>query len=307
MTTSTEKYGIREIGHRIFCLRGTQVMIDRDIAQLYEVETRVLNQAVKRNSDRFPEKFRFQLSSEEIEDLQSQIVTSNSRSQIVTLKTFGTEQGRNIKYMPYAFTEQGVAMLSAVLKSPTAVQISLQIMDAFVKMRRILSGYEGLLRRMDRLEFRQSEHDQKFENVFNALEAGLVLPKQGVYFDGQTFDAYHFAANLIRSAKICIRLIDNFVDDSVLLLLSKRKSGVSATLYCKNQSQNLKQDLKKYNEQYAAIELKHFDKSHDRFLIIDDKQVYHIGASLKDLGKKWFAFTLISVDAVTIIEKIKSL
>jgi phage regulator Rha-like protein len=306
-----------KIQNLICTIRNKQIMLDKDLAEMYQVETRVLNQAVKRNIDRFPEHFRFQLTAEETEKLvttsdrfgflSSQQVASGSRSQNVTLNKSGSKRGQNIKYLPFVFTEQGVAMLSAVLRSETAVKVSIQIMDAFVEMRKILSGHEGLLQRMDRFELKQADHDQKFDEVFKALEAGSGVPKQGIYFEGQTFDAFNFASGLIRSAKISIRLIDNYVDDAVLVMLAKRKEGVSATLYSKNASKVLLLDLKKHNEQYPAIELKHFDKSHDRFLIIDDKRVYHIGASLKDLGKKWFAFTELNIEAVTIIEKIKCL
>ena len=163
----------KQIENRIFSIRGNQVMIDRDLADIYQVETRVLNQAVKRNIDRFPEKFRFQLSLDEVEDLKSQIMTSTSRSQIVTLNPSGTKQGSNIKYLPYAFTEQGVAMLSAVLRSEIAVQVSIQIMDAFVEMRKIIGGHIGLLQKMERIEHRQIETDHKFEQVFKAYEQCL--------------------------------------------------------------------------------------------------------------------------------------
>jgi len=220
----------KQIENRIFTIRGKQVMIDRDLAEIYQVETRVLNQAVKRNIERFPEKFRFQLSIDEVDDLKSQIVTSSSRSQIVTLNQSDTQQGGNIKYLPYAFTEQGVAMLSAVLRSDIAVQVSIQIMDAFVEMRKLIANHSGLLQRMDRVEHRQIETDQKFEQVFKALEGKDAIPDQG-YF-----------------------------------------------------------------------ELKAFSQSHDRFLIIDGKEVYHLGASLKDLGKKWFAFSKMEARSVSIIE-----
>jgi phage regulator Rha-like protein len=283
-------------------------MVDRDLAEMYGVETRMLNQAVKRNIDRFPEHFRFQLSESEFENLTSQSVTSNEgsqnlRSQIVTSSA---EHGGR-RYFPFVFTEQGVAMLSAVLRSETAIKVSIQIMDAFVSMRKLLSSHDGLLQRMERFELKQADHDQKFEKVFKALESGSGLPKQGIYFDGQTFDAFNFASELIRSAKTSIRLIDNYVDDTVLMMLAKRKKNVFATLYCKNVSKSLLLDLKKHNEQYPIIEIKAFDRSHDRFLILDDEKVYHIGASLKDLGKKWFAFTELSKEAVTIIKKINSL
>lgn len=209
--------------------------------------------------------------------------------------------------MPYAFTEQGVSMLSAVLRSSTAIRVSLQIMDAFVEMRHTINTHAHLLGRVDRFELKLNDHDQKFEKVFKALESGSALPKQGIYFDGQTFDAFTFTADLIRSATKSIQLIDNYVDDTVLLMLSKRSKNISATIFTKNTSEALLLDLKKHNEQYAIITLKKFDKAHDRFLIIDDEKVYHIGASLKDLGKKWFAYTQLSKDAVTVIDKIKQI
>lgn len=293
MSEKIQAHTLQEIETRIYMLRGIQVMLDTHLAEFYDVKPIRLREQVKRNLARFPSNFMFQLTDEEVENMVSQ-------NAIPSRQHLGGA-------LPYVFTEQGVAMLSAVLRSETAIKVSIQIMNAFVEMRKILVNHQGLLQRMDRFELKQAEHEQKFEKVFSALEAGAGVPKQGIYFDGQTFDAYHFAAKLVRSAKTSIRLVDNYVDDSVLLLLTKREKGVSATLYCKNPSKSLLQDLKKHNEQYPSIELKHFDKSHDRFLIIDDQQVYHIGASLKDLGKKWFAFTELNVEAVTVIAKIKSL
>lgn len=307
MSKELEKYTIQEIESQIFTIRGAQVMIDKDLADMYQVETRVLNQAVKRNMDRFPDKFRFQLTEEEIEDLKSQVATSNSRSQIVTLNRSGTKQGQNIKYLPYAFTEQGVAMLSAVLRSDVAVKVSVQIMDAFVEMRKLLFNHQGLLQRMDRFELKQADHDSKFEKIFTALESADGLPKQGVFFNGQTFDAYSFTSDLIRSAKKSLELIDNYIDDTVLTLLNKRNTSVSATIYTKAISKQLKLDISKHNTQYPEIKVKVFNDAHDRFLIIDEKKVYHIGASIKDLGKKWFAFTELQIDALTIISKIKTI
>lgn len=307
MSEQLSEYSLQEIENKIFTIRGLQVMVDRDLADMYQVETRVLNQAVKRNIDRFPEKFRFQLTVEEMEDLKSQIVTSNSRSQIVTLNKSGTKQGQNIKYLPYAFTEQGVAMLSAVLRSEIAVKISVQIMDAFVEMRKMIGSHTSLLQRMDRFELKQVDNDKKFEEVFKALESKDQLPEQGVFFNGQTFDAYAFISDLIRSAKDTIQLIDNYVDDSVLTHLDKRDEGVTATIYTKTISKQLKLDLKKHNSQYPEIKVKPFNEAHDRFLIIDEETVYHIGASLKDLGKKWFAFSKMDKESLTIIEKLKTI
>ena len=205
---------------------------------------------------------------------------------------------------PYAFTEHGIAMLASVLKTPIAVETSLKILRTFVDMRKLIGSHASLLQRMDRFELKQVEQDQRFEQVFKALEGGREMMKQGIFFDGQTFDAYTFAADLIRSAKKSIQLIDNYVDDSVLVLLTKRMEGVSATIYSKTISKILEQDIKKHNDQYEPIELKIFSKAHDRFLIIDGNIIYHIGASLKDLGKKWFAFSRIEKDAVAILERI---
>lgn len=292
-----------QIESLIFSIRGTQVMIDRDLAEIYQVETRVLNQAVKRNINRFPERFRFQLNHEEIEELKSQILRSNSRSQIVTLNQIGTQQGGNIKYQPYAFTEQGIAMLATVLRSDVAVQISIQIMDAFVEMRKFIINYGGLLQRMEGIERKQIETYQKFEQVFKALESRDELPTQGIFFDSQIFDAYAFVSSIIKKAKKEIILIDNYIDESTLTHLSKKGNQVSVIFYTKNISKQLALDIKKANEQYGNFAIQNFEKSHDRFLIIDNTTVYHLGASLKDLGKKWFAFTKMDAESVESILK----
>jgi phage regulator Rha-like protein len=295
------------IQNRIFTIRTLQIMIDRDLADLYGVETKVLNQAVKRNIERFPESFRFQLTEEEGENLRSQIAISNDslRSQIVTLKS---QRGKHRKYLPYAFTEQGVAMLSAVLRSETAVRVSIQIMQAFVDMRKFLLGNAQVFQRLDRIETRQlqyqNETEKNFEQVFDALQSKDLKPKQGIFYDGQIFDAYTLVADIIRSAEKSIILIDNYIDDSVLKLFTKRKSGVTTVIYTQKISAVLTQDLKKHNSQYEPITAKKLKKSHDRFLIIDGITVYHIGASLKDLGNKWFAFSKIEIDAKEMIGKL---
>lgn len=286
----------KHIENRIFSIRGEQVMIDRDLAEMYQVETRVLNQAVKRNIERFPEAFRFQLSEEETRELViasdrfghlgSQ--TASSRSQSVTLNT---KRGANIKYLPFAFTEQGVAMLSAVLRSEIAVKVSIQIISAFVEMRKLIASHGGLLQRMGGMERKMVETDQRFEQIFKALESKDVIPHQGVFFDGQVFDAYELASRLVRSAEQSIVLIDNYMDESTLTHLAKKKKGVKTVLLTKNITRQLELDVRKANEQYGHFEAKPFTQSHDRFLIIDGKEVYHLGASFKDLGKKWFAFS----------------
>ena len=297
---------------KIYTIRGFQVMLDSDLAELYGVEAKRLNEQVKRNSDRFPQNFMFQLTEDEYQilrfqngtssgddSLRSQTATSSLVSQNVTPNQHG---GR--RYLPYVFTEQGVAMLSAVLRSQTAVRMSIHIINAFVEMRRFISNNTLIFQRLDSLEQKQSKTDKKVEAILNAIEDKSIKPKQGIFYDGQVYDAYVFVSDLIKSAKESIILIDNYVDDTVLTLLSKREAKVKATIYSKNITKQLDLDLEKYNAQYPKIDLKKFDSSHDRFLIIDAKEVYHIGASLKDLGKKWFAFSKFDISALGILERL---
>ena len=279
----------KHIESQIFTIRGLQVMIDRDLAEMYQVETKVLNQAVKRNSERFPIQFRFQL-------------TENEKTELVTI----CDRFDSLKHSssnPNVFTEQGVAMLSAVLRSKIAVQISIQIINAFVEMRKFIANHYGLLQRMDGIERKQLETDQKFEQVFKALESKNAIPNQGVFFDGQVFDAYELASKIIRSAKTSIVLIDNYIDESTLTHLSKKTKAVMVLLLTKTMSNQLTLDVKKANEQYGNFEIGVFASSHDRFIIIDNTDVYHLGASLKDLGKKWFAFSKMDKSSVSNIIK----
>jgi len=280
-----------EIENKIFTIRGVQVMLDRDLAELYQVETRVLNQAVKRNIERFPKYYYFQLTNTEFETWKSQIVISK-------------EDQKGLRKTPFAFTEQGVSMLSAVLKSKTAINISIAIIDAFVVMRKFTASNSTLFQRLNNVELKQLESDQKFEQLFKALESKSLAPDKGVFFDGQIFDAYVFIADIIKSAKSSIILIDNYIDETVLTLLSKRNSNVKATIYTKQISSQLQLDLQKHNAQYPPIEIKTFADSHDRFLLIDKTELYHIGASLKDLGKKWFAFSKMDSFVKSILEKV---
>ncbi|MDY0189240.1 MAG: ORF6N domain-containing protein [Desulfuromonas sp.] len=286
--------GAENIQSMIFTVRGEQVMVDRDLADVYTVETKVLNQAVKRNIERFPQEFRFQLSDTE----KNELVTNCDR--FSPLKHSTTN--------PYVFTEQGVAMLSAVLRSDTAIKVSIDIINAFVTMRRVISANGVLLQRLDLLEKRQVAHeistDNRFEKVFDALEQHNPTPSQGVFFNGQIFDAYVFINDLLRQAKKSIVLIDNYVDDRVLQQLDKRTKNVRAVILTKTISKQLAQDLKKHNAQYPPITIKPFAHSHDRFLLIDD-DVYHIGASLKDLGKKWFAFSKMDKAGLTVVTKVE--
>ena len=280
------------IKSKIYHIRGVNVMIDRDLASLYGVETKVLNQAVKRNIDRFPQDLMFVLSDEEFDNLRSQIVTSS----------WG---GR--RYRPRVFTEQGVYMLATVLKSKTAVEVTLAIMRTFTKMKNFLEQNNSLLQKIEQIEKRQTLYeyktDEKINKIFKLLNSDSSKPKQGIFFNGEIFDAYVFINSLIKSSKKSIKLIDNYIDETVLTLFIQNQN-VDVSIYT-TISKKLTLDVKKYNAQYKPITIKEFKKSHDRFLIIDDTEVYHIGASLKDLGKKWFAFSKMSIDSIKILEKLK--
>jgi len=301
----TEIIKNRDIENRIFTIRGKPVMLDSDLSELYQVETRVLNQAVKRNIERFPKEFMFQLTKDEYEQIKSLKISeqgSSLTSQNVTLKS---KRGKHRKYLPYAFTEHGVAMLSAVLKSEIAVKVSIQIIKAFVEMKKFLVQNAAIFQRLDRLELKQLETEEQVSHILKALEDKKIKQSQGIFFNGQIFDAYNFVSELIRSSKRSIILIDNYIDDTVLVLFAKRKKNVKVTIYTKKISKQLNLDLKKFNEQYEPIEIIEFSDSHDRFLIIDEKEIYHFGASLKDLGKKWFAFSKFDNTALEILNKLK--
>ncbi len=278
-------------------VRGMQVMVDRDLAILYGVETKRLNEQVRRNIERFPERFRFQLTKEETDELVANCDRLNSL--------------KHSSVMPYVFTEQGISMLSTVLHSQTAIAVSIKIMDAFVSMRRFIATNAQLFQRLETIEYHQLEMkqhqevtDKRIDEVFRRLDANIP-PIQGIFYDGQVFDAYRFVSDLMRKAKRSIVLIDNYVDDTVLTLLDKRGNGVTATIYTQRISNQFQLDVDRHNAQYSSIEIKQFNKAHDRFLLIDD-EVYHIGASIKDLGKKWFGFTLMrDITATELINKIK--
>ena len=289
---------LKNIQNQIYTIRGLQVIIDRDLASLYGVETRVLNQAVKRNEKRFPKEFMFPLTKQDIENWKSQIVISN-------------KEIMGLRKPPKAFTEAGVSMLSAVLKSETAINVSIQIINAFVEMRNFLFNNATVFHRLESVELKLLAHqiktDEKFEQIFKAMEDKSITPKQGLFYNGQVFDAYSLIADIIRTAKNSIILIDNYVDDTVLKLFTKRKKKVSITIYTKTISKVLKQDLEKYNSQYEPIEIDILTTSHDRFLVIDEKTIYHFGASLKDMGKKWFAFSKMNIQTVEMLNNLKIL
>ncbi len=282
------------IQDRILTIREEQVILDRDLAILYQTETRILKQSVKRNSKKFPSDFMFELTNKDIELLVSQSV-------IPSKSYFGGAT-------PFAFTEQGVAMLSSVIKTNIAIEVSITIIRAFVEMRKFIYKNANIFNRLDNIEKKhivyQFETNEKFNRLFNALETKELQPKQGIFYNGQIFDAYTLIADIIRSAKKSIILIDNYIDDTVFKQLAKRKTNVDAIIYAKKIDAIVKQDLQKYNSQYSKIEIKKITTTHDRFLIIDKKTVYHFGASLKDAGKKWFAFSKLNIDANDILDKL---
>ncbi len=281
---------LNKIQDRIYTIRGVQVMLDRDLAKLYQVETKRINEAVKNNLDKFPQDFYFELTGKEFIDLRSKISTTNFSK---------------VRTNPKVFTEQGVYMLATVLKSKVATEVTLSIMRTFTKMRYFLQNNAHIFERLERIEYRLTLHNKNFEKIFKGLEDKSLKPKQGIFYDGQIFDAYVFVADLIKDAKRSIVLVDNYIDESVLHLFRKRKKRVVVTIYTKQFSKVLKQDLEKYNKQYPPIKIKTFKKAHDRFMIIDEKEIYHVGASLKDLGKKWFAFSKFDEGAVNILNKLK--
>jgi|TARA_R110000868_G_scaffold407011_1_gene687894 phage regulator Rha-like protein len=283
----------QEIENQIYTVRDQQVMLDSDLAKIYQVETKNLNKAVKRNTERFPTSFCFQLNAKEVENLRFQIGTSSLN--------YG---GR--RYLPYAFTEQGIAMLSAVLRSEIAIKVSIEIINAFAEMRRMLISNASLFHRLDKIELKQLEADQNFEEIFKALETDKLHSEKGVFYNGQIFDAYTFVSDIIRNAKSSVILLDNYVDDTVLTLLGKRNTNVTAMIYTKTISNLLRLDLQRYNSQYPPIEIELFSDAHDRFLIIDDTELYHIGASLKDMGKKWFAFSRMDIELGRMFQILKN-
>ncbi|MBR5915065.1 MAG: ORF6N domain-containing protein [Spirochaetia bacterium] len=299
------------IENKILVIRSQQVMLDRDLAELYGVETKVLNQAVKRNIERFPERFMFQLTKTEqnnAEDcLRSQFVTlENLKSQIVTSR----KRGKYSKYLPYVFTEQGVAMLASVLKSPTAVQISIKIMDAFVAMRRFLLNNAKIFTEIDSIkehllasDLHQKESDERIDTLFTLMDKYKIKDKQDIFFQGQIFDAYSTFQRLIQKAKKEIILIDNYIDLTVLDRLTQKNVGVNVTIYTRPDTPIKQLDIDKFNTQYPTLTIKHTSTMHDRFLILDNTDIYHIGASIKDLGKKCFGFTQLE-DAAIIINAI---
>ena len=290
-----------EIKNLIYTIRGKQVMLDSDVAMLYHYETKKINQAVKRNIERFPEKFCFQLTEEEFSSLRSQIVTLNKttvqdnfedsslRSQFATLNE-NTGRGKHRKYLPYVFTEQGIAMLSGLLKNDIAIQVSINIMDAFVEMRKFLMVNGQLFERLTNVEYKLLEHDKKFDKVFDQLQNEENI-KQKIFFEGQIYDAYSLLIDILSKAKEEVIIIDNYADKSVLDMITNLNVKVIIVTRKFNLLKDI--DIKKYNRQYHNLKVIYSDKFHDRFIILDKKVLYHSGASYKDLGNKCFAINKI--------------
>jgi len=281
----------QQVASRIHTLRGLQVLFDRDLALFFDVKPIRLREQVKRNANRFPEDFMFQLTGDEAGEMVSQ-------NAIPSKQQLGGS-------LPYAFTEEGVAALTAVLRSERAVEVSIQIVRAFVAMRKFILNHARIFERLDHVERRQILADQKFEQIFTALESHDAQPRsQGVFFNGQIFDAYTFATSLFKQARKSIVLVDNYVDESVLLMLAKRAPSVTATIYTKKISSQFALDIQKHNYQYPPVAVRTIAHFHDRFLILDGQTLYHIGASLKDLGRQCFAFSRMDSLAPEILRRL---
>ena len=280
-------YQVEDIKSLIYTVRGKQVMLDSDVAMLYHYETKNINKAMKRNINRFPEDFCFQLTEKEVENLRFQIGTSS-----LNKENYG---GR--RYLPYVYTEQGISMLAGVLKNEIAIQVSISIIRAFIEMRRFISLNGQIFQEISDIKGQLLEHDKKFDEVFDELQRKQETEfKQSIFFDGQIFDAYSLIIDIIRQARQKILIIDNYIDDSILKMLSKKNKNVEVVIFTTQNSNIRKLDIQKFNKQYPVLKLAYTNKFHDRFIVIDNKELYHIGASLKDLGKKCFAISKIEDD-----------
>ena len=272
----------------IYEIRETPVMLDRDLARFYQVKATRLREQVKRNLKRFPDDFMFQLTKEEVDRMVSQ-------NAIPSKQVLGGA-------LPYAFTEQGVAALSSVLTSERAIDVSIIIIRSFVVLRKSALNYQSFNARLTHLEKAQIKTNYQLDKIFAALNNNKDVG-QGVFYKGQIFDAYTFISTIVRSAINSIILIDNYIDDSVLTLMNKRKNGVSLKIITQNKTKQFHLDISKYEKQYSSISVEYNHDFHDRFLILDHEKVYHIGASLKDLGRKCFAISLLEKQTADILIK----
>ena len=274
----------QEIKNLIYTIRGKQVMIDSDVAMLYQYETKNINKAVKRNIERFPEDFCFQLTESELQILRFQFGTSNQSE----------------RYLPYVFTEQGIAMLAGVLKNKIAVKVSINIIKSFIEMRKFISTNGQVFERLTNVEYKLLEHDKKFDEVFNQLQHEENI-KQKIFFAGQIYDAYSLIIDIIKKANQKILIIDNYIDESVLKMLTKKNKMVEVIIITSNKSTIENIDIQKFNKEYPILKIAKTNKFHDRFIVIDNKEMYHLGASIKDLGKKCFGIN--KIEDMKIIEK----
>ena len=281
----------QNIQNKIHLIRDLQVILDRGLAELYDVKTRRLREQVKRNIDRFPSDFMFQLNKNEVEYMVSQ-------NAIPSKQSLGGS-------LPYVFTEQGVASISGVLTNKTAIEINITIMRTFVQMRKFINNNASIFQRLDNIEEKQITTDNKFEKVFNAIEAKEIKQEEGIFYNGKVFDAYAFIAKLVKEANKSVILVDNYIDERVLLLLSKRKDKCKAIIYTEKVNKQLKLDLDKHHKQYRYVEIKIIKKIHDRFLIIDKNEIYHNGASIKNLGESLFAITRMDKRNLKILDVLK--
>ena len=298
-----------DIKKLIYTIRDKQVMLDMDVAALYHYQTKRINETVSRNKERFPENFCFQLTEKETEKLKMQFTIlnldqENNWSQIATSSKNENSKHRGKKYLPYVFTEQGIAMLSGLLKNDIAVQVSINIMNAFVEMRKFLMINGQVFERLTNMEYKLLEHDKKFDEVFNQLQLEENI-KQRIFFDGQIWDSYSLIIDIIKKANKKILIIDNYIDDSVLKMLAKKKSHTEVVILTSEKSNIDNLDIKKFNKEYPILKVAKTNKFHDRFIVIDNKEMYHLGASIKDLGKKCFAIN--RIEDMEIIEKMINL
>ncbi len=304
-----------EIKNLIYTIRGKQVMLDSDVAMLYHYPTKRINEAVNRNKQRFPENFCFQLTEEEYKSLRFKNFTFNEinskdinednslRSQIATLDE-SAGRGKHRKYLPYVFTEQGIAMLSGLLKNDIAIQVSINIMNAFVEMRKFLAVNGQLFERLTNVEYKLLEHDKKFDKVFDQLQNEENI-KQKIFFEGQIYDAYSLIIDIFKKANKKILIIDNYIDDSVLKMLTKKNKNIEVVILTSDKSNIQKIDIQKFNREYPILKVAKTNKFHDRFIVIDNKEMYHLGASIKDLGKKCFGIN--RIEDIAIIKKVINL
>ncbi len=302
-----------EIKKLIYTIRGKQVMIDSDVARLYHYKTKVLNLTVRRNIERFPEEFCFQLTENEFQTLRFQIGTSkqnesqNLRFQIETSNQ-SSEINNNLRggrrYLPYVFTEQGIAMLAGVLKNDIAVKVSLNIINSFIEMRKFIASNGQVFERLTNMEYKLLEHDKKFDIVFDQLQQEENI-KQKIFFEGQIYDAYSLIIDIIKKANRKITIIDNYIDDSILKMLAKKNKNVEVTILTSIKSNIQNIDIQKFNKEYPTLKVAKTDKFHDRFVLLDNTEMYHLGASIKDLGKECFAISKVeNEEMINLIKRV---